>query len=155
MIYVVLAVALIGLYLAWKANKKQKSLNDRITELNGRIYQTRREMLESQEETKQALTKLRFDALKAQGQLQVTSDMTVGEVLMTHPMAGQVLASFHVGGCSSCATDDEQRLDLALASSGQSVEPVLVALNNLITREHETGAVSENLLKTPNVELSF
>ena len=111
--------------------------------------------MEAQEVTKQELTKLRFDLLKSQGALQVTSDMTVEEVLMTHPMASQVLGSFHVGGCSSCAVDGEQRLDLALASSGQPVEPVLTALNNLLERSDQNDALPADLLKTPNVELTL
>lgn len=73
---------------------------------------------------------------------------------MVHPLAGQVLASFHIGGCSSCAVDGSTRLDLAVASSGQTVEPIIVALNNLIT-ESQNGTLSEEILKTPNVQLTF
>jgi len=155
MIYLSLGVALIAIFMAWQANRKNTVFYDRITELNGRIYQTRREMLEGQEKMQRELTKLRFDLLKTQGNLQVTGGMTLDEVLMVHPLAGQVLAGFHIGGCASCAFDGSQRLDLAVASTGQSIEPILVALNGLLSSENQNEAIPAEMLKTPNVELTL
>jgi hypothetical protein len=154
MIYAILVLALLGLLMAWRTSRKQKVLTERISQLNSRIYQTRREMLEAQEKTHHDLTALKFDWLKSQGKLQVTPDMTLDEVLMVHPMAGQVLASFHIGGCSSCAVDGSTRLDRAVASSGQTVEPIIAALNNLITKS-QNGTLPEEVLKTPNMQLNF
>lgn len=154
MIYAILVLALVGLLMAWRTGRKQKDLTERISQLNNRIYQTRREMLEAQEKTHRELTTLKFEWLKSQGKLQVNPDMPLDEVLMVHPMAGQVLASFHIGGCSSCAVEGSTRLDLAAAFSGQTVEPIIVALNNLIT-DSQNGTLSEEILKTPNVQLNF
>lgn len=154
MIYAILVLALLGLLMAWRTGRKQKELTERISQLNSRIYQTRREMLEAQEKTHRDLIALKFEWLKSQGKLQITPDMTIDEVLMVHPMAGQVLASFHIGGCSGCAVDGSTRLDLAAASSGQTVEPIIVALSNLIA-ESQNGTLSEEILKTPNVQLTF
>lgn len=155
MIYIAYALTLIAIFMAWRANKKNEALRDRLTETNSNIYKVRRELVETQEKAQHEMTKLRFEMLKAQGELQVTSDMTIDQILMTHPMAEQVLGGFHIGGCSSCATDGDQRLDLTLASSGQPVEPVLVALNGLLAEEQKNGGVSTDILKSPNVELSF
>jgi len=154
MVYLSLGLALIGLFMAWQANRKNKELQNRIGQIHSRLFQVRRDGLEAQEAMQQELTRLRFELLKTQGRLQISGEMTMDEVLMVHPMAGQVLAGFHVGGCSSCAVDGSQRLDLALASSGQPLEPVLVALNKLLQHE-QNGATSPDLLKTPNVELTF
>ncbi len=154
MTYIILALALVGILMAWQSNRKHKALNERISQLNGRIYQTRREMLEAQEKTKRELNKLKFDILKAQGNLKVTADMTIDEIMMIHPMAEQVLAGFHIGGCSSCAVDGAQRLDLALAPSGQPIEPILVALHALVT-ENQASPLAEKMLKTSNVQLTI
>jgi hypothetical protein len=140
--------------MAWQANRKNKYLTERIGQLNSRIFKTRQELLEAQEKTRHDLTALRIELLKSQGTFKVTGDMPVEEVLMIHPLADQVLGSFHIGGCSSCAVDGSQRLDLAVASSGQPLEPVLVALNRLLTDE-QNGTLSAERLKTPNVELTF
>ena len=154
MIYVTLGIALVAVFMAWQANRKNKYLTERIGQLNSRIFKTRQELLEAQEGTRHDLTALRIELLKSQGTFKVTGDMPVEEVLMIHPLADQVLGSFHIGGCSSCAVDGSQRLDLAVASSGQPLEPVLVALNRLLTDE-QNGTLSAERLKTPNVELTF
>jgi hypothetical protein len=154
MIYVTLGIALVAVFMAWQANRKNKYLTERIGQLNSRIFKTRQELLEAQEKTRHDLTALRIELLKSQGTFKVTGDMPVEEVLMIHPLADQVLGSFHIGGCSSCAVDGNQRLDLAVASSGQPLEPVLVALNRLLTDE-QNGNLSAERLKTPNVELTF
>jgi hypothetical protein len=154
MIYVSLGIALVAVFMAWQANRKNKYLTERIGQLNSRIFKTRQELLEAQEGTRHDLTALRIELLKSQGTFKVTGDMPVEEVLMIHPLADQVLGSFHIGGCSSCAVDGSQRLDLAVASSGQPLEPVLVALNRLLTDE-QNGTPSAERLKTPNVELTF
>jgi hypothetical protein len=154
MIYVSLGIALVAVFMAWQANRKNKYLTERIGQLNSRIFKTRQELLEAQEKTRHDLTALRIELLKSQGTFKVTGDMPVEEVLMIHPLADQVLGSFHIGGCSSCAVDGSQRLDLAVASSGQPLEPVLVALNRLLTDE-QNGTLSAERLKTPNVELTF
>lgn len=154
MVYIALGLAVVGMFMAWQANRKNKELQERVGQLHSRLFQVRRDAMETQETLQQNLASLRFEVLRSQGNLQITGDMTVDEVMMVHPMAGQVLGGFHIGGCSSCAVDGDQRLDLALASSGQPIEPVLVALNNLIDHE-QNGSISQELLNTPNVELTF
>ena len=57
------------------------------------------------------------------------------------------------GLLNRCAVDGDQRLDLAMASSGQPVEPVLMALNNLVSSDSQNEPASSDMLKTPNVEL--
>ena len=145
-------LALCGVFMAWRAHRKNADLKERIFELNSKIYRVRREMLESQEKTQRELTQLRFDLLKSQGRLKITGDMTVEEVLIAHPQSQQILAGFHIGGCSSCAVDSDQRLDLAVASSGQPIEPVLAALNSLVANGQGDQESTEPL-KTPNVQL--
>jgi hypothetical protein len=74
-----------------------------------------------------------------------------------HPQAQQVLAGFHLGGCSSCFVDDNQSLSEAAAVNGRELEPILMALNTLIAENGANGAansaVSPEQLKTPNIEL--
>ena len=154
MVYVALVVALVAVFMAWQANRKNAYLSERIGQLNSRIFKARQELLEAQERAQHELMALRIELRRSQGALKVTGDMPVEEVLLIHPMAAQVLGGFHIGGCSSCAVDGSQRLDLAVASSGQPIEPVLEALNRLITEDHN-GSLSADRLKTPNVELTF
>ena len=83
--YVILVLVLVGIFMAWQSNRKHKALNERISQLNGRIHQTRREMTEAQEKTRYELTQLKFDLLKAQGTLKVTAAMTIDEIIAAYP----------------------------------------------------------------------
>jgi hypothetical protein len=79
--------------------------------------------------------------------------MKMGEILAVHPQAQQVLAGFHLGGCSSCSFDSRQTLGEVAAVSGRDVQPILVALNTLVTESNGHSMVSPERLKTPNIQL--
>jgi hypothetical protein len=72
-----------------------------------------------------------------------------------HPQAAQVLAGFHLGGCSSCAVDDRQTLAEAAGVNGRELEPILVALNTLVAegKNNNEGMVAPERLKLPNIQL--
>ena len=152
--YAALTVGLIAFVIAWRANRKNKDLVERIAQVNSRVYNLRREMQENQEQTHQELLKLKYELLKAQGELQVTGQMKIGEIVAAHPQAQQVLAGFHLGGCGSCMVDDHQSLAEAAALNGRPLEPILVALNGLVA-DSPNGQVLPQQLKTPNVQLQF
>ena len=155
MVYFALAVGLIGLVMAWVANRKNRNLQERLAQTNSRIYALRRELQESLEQGQQERMRLKFELLKLQGNLQITPSMKIGEVMAVHPQAGQVLAGFHLGGCGSCAVDDSQSLAEAAAVNGRELEPILVALNNLIGNGNNggDGALLPEQLKSPNIQL--
>ena len=150
MVYVALAIGIIGLLMAWRANRKNKALNERIAQTNSRIYNLRRELQETLEQAEQERMTLKFQLLKFQGDLKITPDMKIGEVTAIHPHAEQILAGFHLGGCSSCYVDDKQSLAEAAAVNGRELEPILVALNNLVVNGSNG---STEPVKMPNIQL--
>lgn len=155
--YIALILGLIGILMAWQANRKNKELNERIAQTNSRIYNLRRDYQEIQEQTDARVTNLKFELLKLQGELVVTPETKIGELSHIHPQALQVLAGFHLGGCSSCSVDERQSLGEAAAVNGREVQPILVALNTLIA-ESQNGSqerIPPERLKTPNVQLHF
>ena len=154
MLYVALVVGTLGLLMAWSANKKNKELKERIAQVSSRVYHLRREMEQAQEAAEGKIMALKFEVLKLQGDLKVTPEMRIGEIMAVHPQAQQVLAGFHLGGCSSCMVDDKQTLAEAAAVNGRELEPILVALNTLVAEsENGRGLVSPEQLKSPNVQL--
>ena len=154
--YIALAVALIGLLMAWSANRKNKELRERISSTNSRIYNLRREILENQEQAEQERMTLKFEILKLQGDLKVTPEMKIGEITAMHPQAQQVLAGFHIGGCGSCYVDDKQSLAEAAAVNGRELEPILMTLNTLIAGDNKgNGAISPEQIKVPNIQLQI
>ena len=154
--YIALILGAVSLLMAWSANRKNKDLKERIAQVNSRVYHLRREIHETQEVAAQERAALRFEILKLQGDLKVTPEMQIGEITAIHPQAQQVLAGFHLGGCSSCVVDDQQTLAEAAAVNGREVEPILVALNTLVAEGASgNGMVSPDQLKAPNVELQM
>lgn len=151
--YLALAVGIIAIFMAWRTGRKNSELQERIAQVNSRVYNLRREMQESQEKAEYEMMQLKFELLTAKGELKVTPDMKMSEIVAIHPQAQQVLAGFHLGGCSSCSFDPRQSLSEVTAVNGRPVEPILLALNTLIAESNGNGAVSPERLKTPNVQL--
>jgi hybrid cluster-associated redox disulfide protein len=58
--------------------------------------------------------------------------MSVGDALRLHPQAGEVLASFHLGGCAHCAINEQETLEEITAGYGVKTDALLEALNGLI-----------------------
>jgi hypothetical protein len=155
MVYLALLIAVVGLALAWLSFKQNGDLKERIAETNSRIYRLRREKEELQEVTEREIANLRFELLKLKGGLRIAPEMKVGDILTIHPQAQQVLAGFHLGGCSNCSIDGRQSLAEAAAVNGRELEPILVALNTLIDASNGSAPVAPERLKTPNVQLHF
>ena len=58
--------------------------------------------------------------------------MTVGEAFAFHPSAKWVFASYHLGGCSSCAISNEETIEQVAEAYGLSLEKLLKDLNSLL-----------------------
>jgi hypothetical protein len=155
--YIAFVVALAAVIWAWSLYRKNGELKERIAQVNSRVYHLRREMLEAQEKAGLQFTELKFQLLQLKGELKVTPEMKIGEVVTLHPQAQQVLAGFHLGGCSSCSVDNNQSLAEAAALNSRELSPILVALNGLLAESagDRYGPVPAEGLKTPNVELHF
>lgn len=67
-------------------------------------------------------------------------EMTVGEALALHPHAGQVFASFHLGGCSHCSISEQETIAEVCEGYGVPPDVLLEALNSLM--EPSEGALS-------------
>ena len=152
--YAAIVLSLVAIFMAWLAHRNHKESRERIAQLNSRLYNLRREMEESQEQAQVELMKLKFELLKLQGDLQITGEMKIGEILAVHQLAQQVLAGFHIGGCASCLVENSQSLAEAAALNGRELEPILVALNALV-EGGANGHLSAEPLKIPNVQLQF
>lgn len=61
-----------------------------------------------------------------------TKATTVGQAYQMHPEVKFVFASYHLGGCSSCAVDNAQTLEQVSVLYGIALEPLLDDLNALL-----------------------
>jgi hybrid cluster-associated redox disulfide protein len=58
--------------------------------------------------------------------------MTIAEALAFHPRVGEVLASFNLGSCSSCAISDVDTIEGACQTYGIDLAALMAALTRLI-----------------------
>jgi hypothetical protein len=80
-------------------------------------------------------------------------DLTIEQALELDPRAADVLAAFHIGGCSSCAVSPTDTLEHAATANGQDAVQLLAVLNRL--GADQGGAVLAELERRPNVQLSL
>ena len=149
--YLSLALAVMALLLVWRANKKNTELKERIAQVNSRVYNTRRELNDTVRDLQAELNTLKYDLMHLRGETFVSGEMTIDAVTALHPQAVEVLAAFHIGGCSGCAVDGSQRLEVAAAQNNQPLKPILVALNALLAAEQPVADVP----RLPNVQFEF
>jgi hypothetical protein len=57
--------------------------------------------------------------------------MTIAEIYAMHPRAAEVLAGFHLGGCSSCAVSPDETLAGAARQNNLNLDMMLGALRQL------------------------
>ncbi len=153
MVYWALGASIVALILGWRTARQNKELQDRVTQMNRRLYNLKRTLEELQTEVCREKTGLDFEIMKLQGRLNITGRMTVDEIKMLHPQAEQVLATHHIGGCAGCGADGSVRLAQAAAQNRQPLEPVLTELNNLVADSSGATNTSPARLKVSNVQL--
>ncbi len=61
-----------------------------------------------------------------------TKATTVGQAYQLHQDAKFVFASYHLGGCTSCAVDEAQTLEQVSVLYGIALDPFLSDLNALL-----------------------
>jgi hybrid cluster-associated redox disulfide protein len=64
-------------------------------------------------------------------------EMTVGEAMSTHPEAGLVFASYHLGGCGHCSINEVETIEQVCEGYGVDVEDILDSLNSLLEESYE------------------
>ena len=58
--------------------------------------------------------------------------MTIAEALEIHPKVTEILASFHLGGCSHCAVSDVDTIEGACQTYGIDQKALMSALSQLV-----------------------
>ena len=88
---------------------------------------------EALEELQGTVNDLRLQARRQAGQAIFDPRMTISEAMDVHPKVGEVLASFHLGGCSHCAVSDVDTIEGACQTYGIDQPALMNALNGLIS----------------------
>lgn len=152
---VALVLAVVGLVYAWTLSQGLAQATRRLDRYNRALFDASEEIRRLREDHAQQLATLRGEVARASGKAAFNPEMTVREIYALHPQAQEVLARFHLGGCSSCAINLEDRLDQLCRASGLGVEDVVSTLNGLFESNGNRVHNDEiQRVKLPNVEFS-
>lgn len=146
---VALAVALVALLIAFFALRRAGSLQERLDRADNALYELRSALKETNAQLDEKLNDLRLSLRRQAGEVIFRPEMTIAEAMQVHPRVSEVLASFHLGGCSHCAVSEVDTLEGACQSYGIDQNALMAALNSLASG----GAVGP--VKVPNVQLNF
>lgn len=140
----VLYVLLVALALySWFAHRRIKNLSKRLDQINDRLYHWGAESRTSFEGLQKAIQGIDLDIKRRAGELRVTPDMLIADVLAIHPRMKDVLAAMHLGGCSSCSTSTAETLGQGAASYDLDTEKILEEVNAFLA-DPEGYRIPEN-----------
>lgn len=151
-----LLLALLTLVYAWKLQRELDVACGRLDRHNRTLFKVEESIRTLREEMEEATARLRVEMMQRTGAARFTSEMTVREALLLHPQAQQILAGFHLGGCSNCTVEPGETLAALCASCGVNETELLANLNQLLgTQEEQNGVGPFRMVKVPNVQLEI
>jgi hybrid cluster-associated redox disulfide protein len=149
---IALIAAVLALIAAFFVLRRVGAVAGRMDRMADSVLELRNALNETNDKLDSALTDLRFEQRRRAGETIFTPKMTMAEAMQVHPKVAEVLASFHLGGCSHCAVSDVDTIEGACQSYGIDQAALMAALNDL-TAGSSGGAAGPN--KTPNIKVSF
>jgi hybrid cluster-associated redox disulfide protein len=149
---IALIVAVLALIVAFFAFRRAGALAERAERAASSVVELRSALNETNDKLDSALTDLRFEQRRQAGETIFTPKMTIAEAMQVHPKVSEVLASFHLGGCSHCAVSDVDTIEGACQTYGIDQSALMGALNGLAGG---ASGGSAGPTKIPNVQVSF
>ncbi|MGQ9490653.1 MAG: hypothetical protein ACUVR4_10395 [Anaerolineae bacterium] len=144
-----LVIALIALLIAFFALRRAGSLQERLDRSDSALYELRSALKATNQQLDEKISDLKLSMRRQAGEEIFRPEMTIAEAMEVHPRVGEVLAAFHLGGCSQCAVSEVDTIEGACQSYGIDQQALMQALNGLVT-----GGMAWPV-KTLNVQLSF
>ncbi len=130
---VALIVALLSLVIAYLAFRRAGATEKRLSEANAKVAELRSQLTDVDGKTRQELLELKLAMRRQAGESSFTPEMTIAEAMAVHPKVVEVLAGFHLGGCSQCAVSDVDTIEGACQSYGIDQKALMSALNGLVS----------------------
>jgi hypothetical protein len=132
MINVLVALAaLSALSIAAIAYGRERSLRESVREAQRRLYLAQARLNELENTVQKELHALRAFAHRRSGAPVFEPKLRIADAVAIDPRVRDVLAQFHLGGCSSCAINEEDTLEQAAANYGVNLAHLMAALESL------------------------
>lgn len=145
-------VAALAFAYAWRLQQEVEQLVRRLDRYNRALFDASDQLRQMEDELKQTAAALRVEIMQQAGTVRFTPGTTVREATFIHPQATQMLASFHVGGCSNCAVGPDATLAEVCEEKGVDIDALLTNLN-LLAQASNGGQAGP--VKIPNMTLEL
>ena len=129
-----LIVAVVALVLGFMAWGRASAAGRDAAQLREDLHQARLDLAATRDSLQAKIDDLGREARRSAGDLRFMPSMTIAEAMEVDPRVVQVLADFHLGGCSNCAVSDVDTLEGACRSYGIDQESLMLALNRLLVQ---------------------
>jgi hybrid cluster-associated redox disulfide protein len=141
-------VAFVALLFAWRGARRANYLQERLDATNNRYLTVVSRLRELEETSQRELMDLKVELKRQAGLLKFEPQMTIGEITEMHPRAVEVLAGFHLGGCSSCAVSPAQTLSSAAQQYNINLDRLLGSLRRLADGQSGVSSQSAGAVRT-------
>lgn len=151
---VVLILAVVALGVAYLAVRRAGALDQRLARLESSLYSLKSDIMDQREALDEQFMELRLEMQRQRGGVQFTPTMTMAEAIAVHPRVNDVLAGFHLGGCSHCVVSDVDTIEGACKTYGVDQRALMLALNGLF-EPGAGGSTGPTAEKVSNVKVTF
>ena len=132
MINVLVALAALGaMGIAIITYGRERSLRESLREAQRRLYLAQARLNELENTVQKELRALRAVMRRQSGGPIFEPTMRIADAIAIDPRVRDVLAQFHLGGCSACAVDEEHTIAQAAASYGVDLAHLMATLESL------------------------
>jgi hybrid cluster-associated redox disulfide protein len=135
-------IALVALGVAAITLFKQRFLREALRDAQRRLYLAQARLNEMESTVQKEMYALRSLVRRQAGGPVFDPSMKVADAIALDPRIRDVLAQFHLGGCSSCAINEEHTIEQAARSYGVDINRLMAALTPLSHGQ-------ESVLETP------
>ena len=135
----------VALSLAMITCFRQRYLRDVLRDAQRRLYLAQARLNELESTVQKELQALRSVMRRQSGGPPFEPSMKLAEAIALDPRVRDILAQFHLGGCSACAVNEEHTIEQAAMSYGVDLDRLMVALT-----ASSTGQDPEPLARQPS-----
>jgi hybrid cluster-associated redox disulfide protein len=121
-------IAFVALAIAAITFFRQRSLRDALRDAQRRLYLAQARLNELESTVQQDLQVLRSQLRRQSGAPLFEPSMKIADAIAIAPRIRDVFAQFHLGGCSSCAVNEEHTIEQAAMSYGVDLDRLMAAL---------------------------
>lgn len=151
-----LLTGLIAFVYAWLLRQDLDKATRRLDRYNRALYDASDQIRKWEESQAATVAELRAEIARSSGKAAFRSTMTVREGYALHPQAQEILAAYHMGGCSSCAVELEDTIGEVCARAGADTAQVMRDLNALLAVQSAAATTNDiQRVKLPNLSLEL